>query len=124
MEDIKLYGTIEQRTNPNAFLVIRVKYAGNTIYTLNTTANNAIASGSQFELSVITTARETGASGKLRIGGWLKAIGETDKAGAGTVTIDTTTAQNLTITAQWNEANTANILKLEQGRALSIDNNN
>jgi hypothetical protein len=123
MEEILLSGTLEQRANPSAVLTIRVKYAGSTIHTIATTANNVIAAGSPFILRLFTTVRTTGATGTMQINSWLEVPGETTKGATNLATIDTTTAQNTTITAQWGEADASDKLVVEQGRVLCIEPN-
>jgi hypothetical protein len=124
MEEILLSGTIEQRSNPSATLTFSIKYAGTTIHTLATSANNAIAAGSPFILRVFCTVRTIGATGTMQINSWLEVPGETAKGGTALVSpIDTTTAQNTTITATWGEANAADKLVVEQARVLCVEPN-
>lgn len=123
MEEIVLSGTIEQRSNPSATLTFTIKYAGSTIHTVATTANNLIATGSPFILRLFCTVRTIGATGTMQINSWLEVPGETTKGGNSLATIDTTSAQNTTITATWGEANAANILVVQQARVLCIETN-
>jgi hypothetical protein len=122
-EELVIRGTLEQRSNPAAFITFDVKYAGVTIHSIATTANNVIATGSPFILTVVTTFRSIGATGTVQINSFFEVAGETIKGGSDLVVIDTTGAEDTTITAQWNEADVADILVVEQGRVLCIEPN-
>jgi hypothetical protein len=124
MEEILLSGTIGQRSNPSAVLTFDVKYGGTTIHSIATSANNLIASGSPFILRVFVTFRTVGATGTAQVNSWLEVPGETTKGGSTLVSpIDTTAQEDTTITAQWGEANAANILVVQQGRVLCVETN-
>lgn len=121
MEEIVLYGTIAQRSNPNAQLTVRIKYAGTTVQTFTTPASSSIASGTVFRLAALTTCRAIGGTGTLQIDSSFVVRGVLDTGGSTAATIDTTTAQDTTITVQWGEANAADIFTVTQGRILCID---
>jgi len=123
MEEIVLVGTLEQRSNPAATMTFTIKYAGSSVHTIVTSANNVIAAGSPFVLRLYCTVRSVGGTGTMQINSWLEVPGETTKGGSTLATIDTTTAQNTTITATWGEANAANILVVQQARVLCIETN-
>jgi hypothetical protein len=124
MEEGSIIGKIEQRNNGNAYITIRVKYAGSTILTFTTTNSDAIPTGTSFELKVTTTCRSTGASGTLQVNATMLVGGnEVASSGSILVNIDTTTAQDTTVTAQWAEANASDILTIDQGRVLCIEPN-
>jgi hypothetical protein len=73
---------------------------------------------------VFVTFRTVGATGTAQINSWLEVPGETTKGGTTLVSpIDTTTAQDTTITATWGEANAADKLVVEQARVLCIEPN-
>ena len=74
-------------------------------------------------LYVYTTCRSTGTNGTMQINAMLECVAETDKGGSALVTIDTTTAQNTTVTATWGEANVANILKVDQAFVRCVEPN-
>lgn len=123
-EEIILRGTIKQRSNPAASLTIRTKYAGATIQTISTPISTAVAANTPFEIRVTTTCRSVGATGTMQINSvfWVDGVSNAHDAAA-LVTIDTTTAQNTTITAQWGEANVDNIFAVHHGRVLCIEPN-
>ena len=122
-EEISIRGTISQRSGASANGSFRIKYAGTTIQTISTPANTLIAAGSPFELRVSTTVRSIGASGTMHIHGILLISGVSiaDFGVVSTATIDTTTAQNTTVTFQWNETNAADLMTVNQGRVLCIE---
>ena len=123
MEEMVLHGTLEQRSAVGAVLTFNIKYAGSTIHSVATSATNAISAGSPFLLRVTATCRSTGATGTMQINSWLEVPNEVSKGGNTLATIDTTTAQNTTITAVWGEANASNKLVVQQGRVLCIEPN-
>lgn len=125
MEEITLIGTIAQRSNANAVLTARVKYAGSTVLTFATTGSTAIAANSALLMRVYTTCRTTGASGSMQINAVMEINGTaTDPQAAALPTIDTTTAQDTTITFQWGTDNDAsNTVTINQGRVLCIEPN-
>lgn len=123
-EEIVLRGVIRQRANPSAVLSIRVKYAGVTIQTITTPASTVINAGTPYEVRVSATCRSVGATGTLQLNSVLWIDGVSNIPDSSTlVTIDTTTSQNTTITAQWGEANASNIFTVNQGRILCIEPN-
>lgn len=120
MEELMLIGTFEQRSNPNAYITVRVKYAGVTVHSFTSPASTLIAT-TQFQLRVITTCQATGGTGTLQINSRFEIAGTLYSGASNSVTIDTTTAQDTTVTVQWAEANASNIMKIEQGRIHCID---
>lgn len=122
-EEIELNGMIAQRANPAAILTIRIKYAGVTQITITTPASTVINSR-QFTLRVQATVRTTGATGTLQMNAMLFVSGLTvDPSVSSLTTINTTIAQDTTVTAQWGEANVADTISIEQGRVLCIEPN-
>lgn len=123
MEKLLLIGTIEQRANPNAVVTIRVKYAGSTVLSFTTPGTTVISSGTTFRLSVYTTCRAVGVTGTMQIYAHFEVEGVTKTGADGSATIDTTIAQDTTVTAQWGEADAADILNVTQGCVSCIDTN-
>lgn len=123
VEEVVMIGTVEQRSNPNAVLSLRVKYNGATIHTLTTQASETIATGSPFRLVITKTCRSTGVTGTFQINSVFTVAGELIRGGSVLTTIDTTSAQNTTVTAQWGEADPADIMVLEQGYVICVEPN-
>lgn len=124
MEEMLIVGTFSQRNNAAAFATWRIKYAGTTVITITGTAGTAIAAGTPFELRIYGTVRSIGASGTMQINARLYIDGILNNADSQSlVTINTTTAQNTTVTCQWNEANALNILNVHQGAVTCIETN-
>lgn len=121
-EEIVLRGTIRQQGGGSQ-LQVRVKYAGVTLVT-PTTNTGAISAGSPFEIRVTTTVRSVGPSGTLQVNVvfWIENVNNTPDSVALT-TIDTTTAQDTTITVQWTQLHANNIFTVNQGRVLCIEPN-
>lgn len=122
-EEIILRGIVRQTIVGGGQLQVRTKYAGVTISTTTTAAGN-IAAGTPFEFKVTTTCRSIGGSGSLQINSvlWIDGVSNVPDSAA-LVTIDTTTAQNTTITFQWTVADTSNTITVNQGRVLCIETN-
>lgn len=122
-EEIVLRGTLQQAAAGSGRLQVRVKYAGSTVQTIQTNVAT-IAANTPFEVRVSTTVRSTGATGTMQVNGvlWIDGIANSADAAA-LVTIDTTTAQDTTITFQWTYASTSNTLTVNQGRVLCIEPN-
>lgn len=121
-EEVVIRGYITQRNNSAAFGTFRIKYAGVTIQSIVTPASTSM-NNVPFVLTIAMTVRSTGISGTARIDGFID-FGATVSAdpGAGSVaTIDTTTAQNTTVTFQWNEANAGDTVTFVQARTLCIE---
>jgi len=123
MEEIRLTGTLQQTSSGGGILTIRTKYAGATILT-TVTVTGDIAAGTPFEIITFATCRSTGVTGTLQVNSrlWIDGITNAPDAQA-LVTIDTTTAQDTTITAQWSVANASNTMTVQQGRVLCIEPN-
>jgi len=103
-------------------LTVRVKYAGTTILTLVTV--ESANTDQLFRLLATLTCRTTGATGTLQSSAIFDLNGVATKPQAVALpTIDTTTAQNITITAQWSDANASNDIRFQQARALWVNNN-
>lgn len=124
MEEIVLRGTISQRSNPAAFGSVRVKYAGVTLLTSTTPVSTTIAAGTPFEIRVSTTCRTTGNPGTLQVNFvfWIDGISNVPDAQV-LSNVDTTSAQDTTVTFQWNEANGSDLFSVHQGRVLCIEPN-
>ena len=122
-EEIVIRGTIQQTNAGVGQLQIRVKYAGVTLQTIQTNSGNIIA-GTPFEIRIASTCRSIGVTGTMHFHSvfWIDGITNIADSVALT-TIDTTTAQNTTITAKWTVANAGNIFTVNQGRVLCIETN-
>lgn len=123
VEILRLTGIVQQTVTGAGVLQVRVKYAGNTILTI-TTASGNIAASTPFEVRVYTTCRSTGAAGTMQINGhlWIDGVANIPDSRA-TPTIDTTTAQNTTITLQWTSAQANNTISVDQGYVECIEPN-
>jgi len=123
-EEIVLRGTVQKDVGtPTNTLTIRVKYAGATIHTI-VSSSNAIAANTVIEIIIIATCRTVGASGTLQINSIVRIDGDIiTPAAPSLVTIDTTTAQNTTVTAQFTNSSATNNLVIHQGRVLCIEPN-
>ena len=121
-EEIILRGVVQKDVGtPTNTLTIRVKYAGTTIQTI-VTSSSAIAAGTPIEIRVTTTCRSTGVNGTMQINSILWIDGVTNVPDSSNlVTIDTTTAQDTTITAQFTNSSATNNLVITQGRVLCIE---
>ncbi|MCX6190533.1 MAG: hypothetical protein NTW54_13245 [Bacteroidetes bacterium] len=123
MEEIRIYGTIQQNSTGGGVLEIRTKYAGSQIL-IAKTVSAYITSGTPFEIHVICTCRSTGVSGTMQVNAHLDIDGVANPPDAqALVVIDTTLPQNTTVTAKWTVANATNILTVQQGRVICIDPN-
>lgn len=120
-EEVVIRGTIQQTTAGAGVLQVRTKYDGVTLLAA-TTVSAVIPAGTPFEVRIATTVRTIGTTGTMQINAVLWIDGVANVADAQTLaTINTTIAQNLTITAQWTVANTSNTISVHQGRVLSIE---
>jgi len=123
-EEITLVGTTSQRNNAASFIKLYIKYGGVTIDSVSTPASQIIAAGSPFQLTTYMTVRTTGATGTMQINSIFTCDGiAVIPSAPHLVTINTTTAQNTTITAKWNEANASNLFTLNQGNIKCIEPN-
>lgn len=122
-EEIILRGIVQQASDGGGQLQVRVKYAGTTKLTI-TTATGNIAAGTPFEIKVTTTLRTTGGTGTLQINAvlWIDGVVNIPDS-TSLATVDTTTAQNTTITLQWTVADAGNTITVNQGRVLCIEPN-
>lgn len=123
-EEILIVGTITQRSNAAAICSFRIKYAGVTIQTVTTPASTAIAA-IPFELRIYNTVRSTGVSGTMQCTSILIIADNVADNGSvsAPITIDTTTTQDTTVTAQWGESNAGNTLTVLHSRVLCIEPN-
>lgn len=123
-EEIVLRGTLQKDVGaPTNTLTIRVKYAGATIHTI-TSSNSSIAANTVIEIVIVATCRSTGATGTLQINSIVRIDGDIiTPAAPSLVTVDTTTAQNTTVTAQFTNSSATNNLVIHQGRVLCIEPN-
>jgi hypothetical protein len=121
-EELFLRGTL-QKDAGGATLTIRVKYAGVTIQTI-VSATSAVSAGTPVEIKVSATCRSVGVTGTLQINTivWVDGLSNVPDS-SNLVTIDTTTAQNTTVTAQFSAASATNNLVISQGRVLCIEPN-
>lgn len=118
-EEIALRGIIG-KANANT-LTIRLKYAGVTIITLPI-SGAAIPTGTAFEFLMMGTCRSIGSTGTLQVNLLTRIDGVTNPPDTrALVIIDTTTAQSLSLTAQWGTASVTNTLTVDHGRILCID---
>lgn len=124
MEEIRLYGTLQKDVGaPTNTLTIRVKYAGATIHTI-VSSNAAVAANTQVEIIITATLRTTGATGTMQINSIVRIDGDVITPAAPTlVTVNTTSAENTTITAQFTNSSGTNNLVIHQGRVLCIEPN-
>jgi hypothetical protein len=124
MEEIRLYGTLQKDVGtPTNALTIRTKYAGATIHTI-VSSNAAISANTVIEIIIVITCRTTGATGTVQINSIVRIDGDIITPAAPTLaTVDTTMAQNTTVTAQFTNSSATNNLVINQGRVLCIENN-
>ena len=123
-EKITLVGITSQRNNAASYIKMYIKYGGVTIDSVATPGTQAIAAGSPFELSIYMTVRTVGATGTMQINSIYTVDGiAVIPSAPHLVTINTTIAQNTTVTAKWNEANASNLFTLNQGHILCIEPN-
>ncbi len=123
-EEIVLRGVIQQTSSGSGKLDVRIKYAGITLQTISTKTSTTIAAGTPFEIRVSATCRSTGASGTMQFNSvlWIDNIANSPDSTT-LATINTTTAQNTTVTLQWTVANANNTITVNQGRVLCIEPN-
>lgn len=122
-EEVVLRGIIQQTAAGGGQLQVRVKYAGSTLSTTQTVIG-VVSAGTPFEFRVSCTVRSIGGSGTMQINSVLWIDGVANIPDSTTLaSIDTTTAQNTTVTMQWTSAQTNNTITINQGRILCIENN-
>jgi hypothetical protein len=120
-EKITLVGVVQQNVSGGGILSIRAKYAGVTLLT-STTVAGTIAAGTPIEIIVDTTCRSVGVSGTMQVNLRVFIDGVLNVPDARSlVTINTTTAQNTTITAQWSHADASNTMIIDQGDVICIE---
>lgn len=122
-EEIILRGVLQQAAAGSGRLQVRVKYAGVTVQTIQTNVAT-IAANTPFEIRVTTTVRSIGATGTMQVNGvlWIDGLANAADAAA-LVTIDTTSAEDTTVTLQWTYASASNVITVSQGRVLCIEPN-
>lgn len=100
--------------NASATLIIRLKMGGITLLETSSTAGNATEAPWKVELT--TTIRTTGASG-TEVSYISATFNNSEDDAAETVehSIDTTIAEDITLTVQWDEANAGNTITITQG---------
>jgi hypothetical protein len=120
-EHIELYGTVGQTTTGGGQLIVRVKYNGNALLTMQSTAGN-ITANTPIKIDVMTTCRSIGTTGTMQINARLDVDNVTNVPdGQILATINTTVAQPTEITLDWSVANVANTVSIHQGYVLSIE---
>jgi len=126
-EEITIQGIVSSLNTgvPTAnALAIKVKYAGSTLGTF--TILKSLTANRNYEIHVRITCRATGAgTTTLQVHANADVEGiATDPVFNGTSTaLDSTTTQATTVTVQWSDADAGNTTTIQQGYALSIDNN-
>jgi hypothetical protein len=123
-ERIELWGTLQKDVGaPTNTLTIRTKYAGVTIHTI-VSSNAAIAANTDIQIVIIATCRSVGGTGTLQVNSIVRIAGDVITPAAPTLTtIDTTTAQNTTVTAQFTNSSATNNLVIHQGYVLCVEPN-
>jgi hypothetical protein len=105
--------------NASATITFRVKIGGTEVMTLASTAGTV--TDEPWHMKSVMTVRSVGGSGTVQ--GYLEiAIPNKNKAIANTTTVvvDTTTINNITLTAQWDAANVGHILTVSQAYSKVI----
>lgn len=119
--NIKLYGRFST-VNTSSIYTFRVKLAGITILTIASTGQNV--TNRPFDIDLRSTVRSIGTSGTIICYGKTQQDNLTPNIEIGNLTsINTTLANTITITVQWSDANTSNILTLEGGATECVDQN-
>lgn len=119
--NIKLYGRFST-VNTSSIYTFRVKLAGITILTIASTGQNV--TNRPFDIDLRSTVRSIGTSGTIICYGKTQQDNLTPNIEIGNLTsINTTLANTITITVQWSDANTGNILTLEGGATECVDQN-
>jgi hypothetical protein len=108
---LDMSGTIDEAAASDA-VTIRVKVGGVTMATVVSPASGIAAKF--WHITGYATIRSVGATGSMAWHLDMNADTVTTEAG-GVSTIDTTTAENITVTAQWNAAKAGNIFTCTQG---------
>jgi hypothetical protein len=107
------FGIVSSASNPN--MRIRVKLGSTTILDTGNVPSGNVTNAS-FIVDGIITCRTTGSSGTLMAQGYYEEVhgsgAKGSMANTTTTTINTTTSQALTITAQWDSASTSNSFAL------------
>jgi hypothetical protein len=99
---------------------MRFKMGGTTFLTLTSTA--AVVTNGLFSAEFTVTCRTTGAAGTVIGNAWAIANnGLLSSADTGTHTVDTTAAENLTVTLQWSAASASDTLTLTEATLELLD---
>lgn len=113
---VNLQGVISVATNTNEPLTIRVKYGSASIITIAGSLFQNL-SEAVFSIDLMITARTVGSSGTMRPAGFIlievRAMGYPQMIRLQTASdfsVDTTTAKDIDITAQWGAAKKENVL--------------
>ncbi len=121
MEEITLHGIIQKESGTT--LSICFKYNGTTVLTAVSTASTIVAN-TPYEIHIVTTCRSVGATGKMQINAHMAIDGLSNGPDAHKeITINTTTAQNTTVTALWSASGSGNTMTIQQGSVLCIEPN-
>lgn len=119
--NIKLYGRFFT-ANSSTIYTFRVKLAGITILTISSVGQNA--TDRPFDIDLRSTVRSIGASGTIISYGKTQQDNLSPNIEIGGLTsINTTLTNTISITVQWSNANTGNILTLEGGATECVDQN-
>lgn len=95
-------------------VTLRFKVGGTTFLTIVSTA--AAITGQEWSAEFVITCRTTGAAGTLISQVWAIINNSIQSAAdSGTHTVDTTAAENVTVTAQWSAASASDTITLQQG---------
>jgi hypothetical protein len=119
--NIKLYGRFFT-ANSSTIYTFRVKLAGTTILTIASVGQNAV--DRPFDIDLRSTVRSIGTSGTIISYGKTQQDNLSPNIEIGGLTsINTTLTNTISITVQWSNANTGNILTLEGGATECVDQN-
>lgn len=108
---INMSGEVDEESAAD-FCTIRIKFGGVTITSI--VSPGAGTANQCWHIDGFTTIRSIGASGIMAWHADMTA-GTGSAEVCGVTSIDTTAAENITITAQWNNAKAGNIFRLTQG---------
>jgi hypothetical protein len=104
-------GEVDETTAAD-LCTIRLKIGGSTLATI--VSPGAGTANQSFHMTGFATLRSVGATGGIAWHIDMDVGGSADDA-SGVGTVDTTSAENVTVTVQWNNAKAGNIFVLEQG---------
>lgn len=109
---------IVSSTSASDVATFKIKVGGTTMATI--TSPGSVLSGANWHFEGRSTVRSVGASGSMAYHLDLQVETNSNDAGA-VISFDSTVAENITITVQWNNAKTGNSVTLHQGM-LSFKN--